>query len=242
MKDLTDPSEQKRREEKLAERKAALSAVLVCLAAMGIVFFIMYKEQVIRMMTDPKYARDLIRSVQPYGALVYVAVQAVQIIIVVIPGEPLELAAGYAFGAVTGSLLCLLGESLGSIAVLLMVRRFGHTIALHFFSEEKLERLKFLHYSPKKLLIFSIIFILPGSPKALLCYFAGLTDIDIHKLMIICTLGRIPAIVTSTIGGNAIGEKQYVLAAVLFLITAALSAASIAIYNYICERHNKDVQ
>ncbi|MBP5751025.1 MAG: TVP38/TMEM64 family protein [Firmicutes bacterium] len=242
MKDLPDPQMQTEHEKKQAERKAALSAFLVCLAAVAVVLFILYREQVIRMMTDPKYARDLIRSVQPYGALVYVAVQAIQIIIVVIPGEPLELAAGYAFGAVTGSLLCLLGESIGSIIVLLLVRRYGHSIALHFFSQERLDKLKFLHYSPKKLLIFSIIFILPGSPKALLCYFAGLTDIDIHKLMIICTLGRIPAIVTSTIGGNAIGEKQYVLAAVLFLITAALSAASIALYNYICERHGKDVE
>lgn len=242
MKDLPDPQMQTEHEKKQAERKAALSAFLVCLAAVAVVLFILYREQVIRMMTDPKYARDLIRSVQPYGALVYVAVQAIQIIIVVIPGEPLELAAGYAFGAVTGSLLCLLGESIGSIIVLLLVRRYGHSIALHFFSQERLDKLKFLHYSPKKLLIFSIIFILPGSPKALLCYFAGLTDIDIHKLMIICTLGRIPAIVTSTIGGNAIGEKQYVLAAVLFLVTAALSAASIALYNYICERHGKDVE
>ena len=242
MKDLPDPQMQTEHEKKQAERKAALSAFLVCLAAVAVVLFILYREQVIRMMTDPKYARDLIRSVQPYGALVYVVVQAIQIIIVVIPGEPLELAAGYAFGAVTGSLLCLLGESIGSIIVLLLVRRYGHSIALHFFSQERLDKLKFLHYSPKKLLIFSIIFILPGSPKALLCYFAGLTDIDIHKLMIICTLGRIPAIVTSTIGGNAIGEKQYVLAAVLFLVTAALSAASIALYNYICERHGKDVE
>ena len=242
MKDLPDPQMQTEHEKKQAERKAALSAILVCLAAVAVVLFILYREQVIRMMTDPKYARDLIRSVQPYGALVYVVVQAIQIIIVVIPGEPLELAAGYAFGAVTGSLLCLLGESIGSIIVLLLVRRYGHSIALHFFSQERLDKLKFLHYSPKKLLIFSIIFILPGSPKALLCYFAGLTDIDIHKLMIICTLGRIPAIVTSTIGGNAIGEKQYVLAAVLFLVTAALSAASIALYNYICERHGKDVE
>ena len=242
MKDLPDPQKQTEHEKKQAERKAALSAFLVCLAAVAVVLFILYREQVIRMMTDPKYARDLIRSVQHYGALVYVLLQAIQIIIVVIPGEPLELAAGYAFGVVTGSLLCLLGESIGSIIVLLLVRRYGHSIALHFFSQERLDKLKFLHYSPKKLLIFSIIFILPGSPKALLCYFAGLTDIDIHKLMIICTLGRIPAIVTSTIGGNAIGEKQYVLAAVLFLVTAALSAASIALYNYICERHGKDVE
>ena len=113
MKDLPDPQMQTEHEKKQAERKAALSAFLVCLAAVAVVLFILYREQVTRMMTDPKYARDLIRSVQPYGALVYVAVQAIQILIVFIPGEPLELAAGYAFGAVWGSLLCLLGESIG---------------------------------------------------------------------------------------------------------------------------------
>ena len=229
-------------ERKLSERKALIAAILVWVVVLGVTFCVLYKEQIIRMMTDPNYVRNAIRSIQPYGALVYVVVQAIQIVLVVIPGEPLELAAGYAFGAIPGSLLCLLGESIGSIAVLLLVRKFGRSIALLFFSEKRLDSLKFLHYSPKRLLIFSIIFILPGSPKALLCYFAGLTDIDIHKLMIICTLGRIPAIVTSTIGGDAIGEQQYVLAAVLFLVTAALSAASIALYNYICARHGKDVK
>lgn len=242
MKELPDPPKKTEREEKRAERKAALTALLGCAAVVGAVVCILCKDQIFRMMTDPAYARDLIRSVHPYGAIVYVAVQAMQIVIVLVPGEPLELAAGYAFGAVMGSLLCLLGEGLGSIAVLLLVRRYGHNAALHFFSQERLDRLKFLHYSPKKLLIFSIIFILPGSPKALLCYFAGLTDIDIHKLMIICTLGRIPAIITSTIGGNAIGNRSYLLAAVLFLVTAALSAASIALYNYICEKHSKGTE
>ena len=128
------------------------------------------------------------------------------------------------------------------MAVLLAVRKFGRKIALLFFSEERLDRLKFLHYSPKRLFIFAVIFMLPASPKALLCYFAGLTDIDIHKLLIICTLGRIPAIVTSTISGSAIGDRKYLFALVLILITAVLSAISIAVYNYICERHGKDVK
>ena len=224
-------------ERKLAERKAVIAAFLLWAAVLSVTFCIIYKEQIVRTMTDPEYVRNAIRSVQPYGALVYIVLQAIQILIVFIPGEPLELAAGYAFGSIPGTLLCLLGESIGSIAVLLLVRRFGREIALLFFPEERLQRLRFLHYSPKRLLIFAVIFILPGSPKALLCYFAGLTDIDIHKLMIICTLGRIPAIVTSTIGGDAIGEQRYLMAAVLFLITAALSAASIAIYNYLCEKH-----
>ena len=237
-----DPPKISDEERKLQERKAAISSIVILLITMGGVFCALHYEEILRMMTDPNYARDIIRQVQPYGALVYVAVQAIQIVIVVIPGEPLELAAGYAFGAVQGSLLCLLGESIGSLIVLFLVRRFGRSIALLFFSEEKLESLKFLHYSPRRLLIYAIIFILPGSPKALLCYFAGLTDIDIHKLMIICTLGRIPAIVTSTISGNALGNQRYVLAIVLVLATLAVSIGSIAVYNAICARHDKDVK
>ena len=228
--------------EKRNERKVKAAALIFLVIAVGLTFCIVYFDSLKRMGTDPAYARAWLAARQPYGALVYVLLQALQIIFVVVPGEPFELAAGYAFGAVNGSLLCLLGESIGSVAVLLAVRKFGRKIALLFFSEERLDRLKFLHYSPKRLFIFAVIFMLPASPKALLCYFAGLTDIDIHKLLIICTLGRIPAIVTSTISGSAIGDRKYLFALVLILITAVLSAVSIAVYNYICERHGKDVK
>ncbi|MBQ2218585.1 MAG: TVP38/TMEM64 family protein, partial [Firmicutes bacterium] len=174
--------------EKRNERKVKAAALIFLVIAVGLTFCIVYFDSLKRMGTDPAYARAWFAARQPYGALVYVLLQALQIIFVVVPGEPFELAAGYAFGAVNGSLLCLLGESIGSVAVLLAVRKFGRKIALLFFSEERLDRLKFLHYSPKRLFIFAVIFMLPASPKALLCYFAGLTDIDIHKLLIICTL------------------------------------------------------
>ena len=202
--------------EKRNERKVKAAALIFLVIAVGLTFRIVYFDSLKRMGTDPAYARAWFAARQPYGALVYVLLQALQII--------------------------FLGESIGSVAVLLAVRKFGRKIALLFFSEERLDRLKFLHYSPKRLFIFAVIFMLPASPKALLCYFAGLTDIDIHKLLIICTLGRIPAIVTSTISGSALGDQRYLFAVVVILITAVLSAASIAIYNYICERHGKDVK
>ena len=185
--------------------------------------------------------RSWFRAHEPYGALVYCLVTVVQILLAFLPGEPLELAAGYAFGAVKGSLLCLLAEGIGSILVLLLVRRFGPGLVRLFFSEEQLERLKFLHYSPKRLLLFAIIFMVPGTPKDLLCYFAGLTDIDLVKLIIICTVGRIPSVVTSTLGGSAIGDRSYVFAIAVFAVTAVLSVAGIAVYNHICAKHgNKE--
>ena len=223
--------------EKRKERKAAAAAIAFMAIAVGLTFCVLYFGSLKRMAKDPVYAREWFMSHHPYGGLVYCLLAIVQIFAAFIPGEPLELAAGYAFGSVQGTLVCLLAEAIGSVIVLLLVRRFGLPVVRLFFSDEQLERLKFLHYSPKRLLLFAIIFMMPGTPKDLLCYFAGLTDIDMTKLIIICTLGRIPSVVTSTLGGNAIGDRKYLFAVVVFAVTAALSLAGIAVYNRICAKH-----
>ena len=224
-------------EKQKNDRKAKAAAVIILVAAIGLTFCVLYSGSLKRMATDPVYAREWFSSHHPYSALVYCLLTIVQIFAAFIPGEPLELAAGYAFGTVKGSLLCLLAEGAGSVIVLLLVRKFGPSVVRLFFTDEQLDKLKFLHYSPKRLLLFAIIFMMPGTPKDLLCYFAGLTDIDLTKLIIICTLGRIPSVVTSTLGGSAIGDRKYLFAVIVFAVTAALSLAGIAIYNHICAKH-----
>ncbi len=85
---------------------------------------------------------------------------------------------------------------------------------------------------------------IPGTPKDLLSYFAGLTDVKIPVWLIICSLGRFPSIITSTIGGDAIGTKNYMLAVAVFVITMVISIAGILVYKYICKKNEKpsDIQ
>ena len=61
------------------------------------------------------------------------------------------------------------------------VRRFGRELVEVFFPKEKIESLRFLQSSPKRDLLFWIVFVVPGTPKDLLCYFAGLTDLSWGK-------------------------------------------------------------
>lgn len=56
-----------------------------------------------------------------------------QVLVAIIPGEPLEIAGGYAFGAVWGTVLCLLGAFLGSAAVFAVVRKWGVPLVEVFF-------------------------------------------------------------------------------------------------------------
>lgn len=186
---------------------------------------------IIRLAKTPDKFRLWVSDKGAFGPLIFIAIVIFQIVVAFMPGEPFELVAGYAFGALNGTVLCFIGEALGSIIVLLLVRRYGIRLLEIFFSKEKIEGLKFLHTSNKRTMIFTILFLLPGTPKDLLCYFAGLTDIPMGLLMFICVLCRFPSIITSTLGGDALGTGNYIGAIIVFAITFAISLVGILIYN-----------
>lgn len=193
----------------------------------------------VRFASQPEQFRQWVDGHGLMGCAAYVGMVFLQVVVAVIPGEPLEISGGYAFGAARGSLLCLLGAFLGSVAVFALVRRFGRELVDIFFPREKLENLKFLQSSPKRDVLFWLVFMVPGTPKDLLCYFAGLTDLSWGKWLLLCTVGRLPSVLTSTIGGDALGVKDYQFAVLVFAATLAVSAVGLLIYRALCRRHQR---
>ena len=159
-----------------------------------------------------------------------------QILIAFIPGEPLEIVAGYVFGTMKGTVLCLAAASIGSIVVLFLVRKFGKALLEIYFDKEKIESLSFLQSSERKIVIFLILFLVPGTPKDLLCYYGGLTDISLPLLIFICTVCRFPSIITSTVGGDALGTGQYAFAVIVFAVTAVVSFLGILVYKRLSKK------
>ena len=161
-------------------------------------------------------------------------------IIAFIPGEPLEILGGYAFGTIEGTLLFLISSTIGSVLIFLLVRKFGMRFAEIFFTKEKLQSLNFLKSSSKKNYLFFIIYALPGTPKDLLSYFAGFTDMKLSVWLFICTVGRLPSLITSIIGGSALGTKNYTSAIIVFAVTAVISGLGLLIYNKISKKRGND--
>ncbi len=192
----------------------------------------------LRFARQPELFRAWVNAHGLWGKVAYVGMVILQVIVAIIPGEPLEISGGYAFGAAWGSVLCLLGAALGSILVFLLVRRWGTALVEVFFPAEKLRSLRFLQSSPKRDALFWLIFTVPGTPKDLLCYFAGLTDLRFSKWLLICTVGRIPSILTSTVGGDALGTKDYRFALLVFALTLLVSGIGWLIYRGICRYHD----
>lgn len=213
------------------DKKKIIVGILMIIAAIVIVLVCIFVGiPLVRLAGEPEKFREWVDSKGMWGPVLYIALVVFQILIAFIPGEPLEIAAGYVFGTFKGTLLCITAASIGSIIVILMVRKFGKAILELYFDKEKIESLKFLQSSDKKIVIFLILFIVPGTPKDLLCYYGGLTDISLPLLIFICTVCRFPSIITSTVGGDALGTGQYLFAVIVFAVTAVVSLIGILIY------------
>lgn len=213
----------------------------------AIVFFIIFMVAVfwlagrpmIQFVEDPDQYRAWIDGKGLWGQISFVAMFFFQVVVAIIPGEPLEICAGYAFGAVEGTILSTIGIALGSAAVFMLVRTLGVKLVEVFFSVEKIRSMRFLRESRKRNTLAFIIMLIPGTPKDLISYFAGLTDMKLSEWLIITTVARIPSVVTSTLGGNALAEQNYLSAVIVFAVTAVISIIGIAIYNRISRRREE---
>ena len=222
-------------------KQKKIISVLVLVLFLGFSALVAYfiGKPMISLVSEPEKFRAWVESRGNWGRLIFIGMMVFQVLIALVPGEPLEIGAGYAFGAAEGTILCVIGVTLGSLLVFGLVRRFGMRLVEVFFDTGKIKKLKFLQNEKRLDLITFLVFFLPGTPKDLLTYFVGVTDIKLSKFILIVSVARLPSIITSTVGGSALGIGKYELAVIVFGVTIAASLLGLFIYNRICKHRAK---
>jgi len=168
--------------------------------------------------------------IEGWGAvapLVFMGVQAIQVIVFAIPGEVVQIAGGYLFGGWVGILLSLSGILLGSTVALFLSRWLGRQFVAAVVPRAQLERMEKLLESRSSQIVFFLLFLIPGVPKDILCYLAGLTPMSLLFFLGISTLGRLPGIVGSSIIGGAARSSRWVALAMLSVAAILLFAAGL---------------
>ncbi len=216
----------------------SIICILICIVFMAAIA-VFIGGPIIEFAEDPDAFRAWVDSSGFLGRVLFVGMVVLQVLVAFIPGEPIELAAGYAFGFIEGSILALLGFVIGSWIVFALVRKFGMKLVEVFFDKKKIDEIKFLQNPRKTKVISFILMVIPGTPKDMLSYFAGLTKLTTKEWLTIVAIGRLPSLLTSTLTGAAAGEQQYLLSAVSLVVTLIISAAGIVYYRHICKQEHE---
>ncbi|MDA8426481.1 MAG: TVP38/TMEM64 family protein [Treponema sp.] len=206
-------------------RLALVAFPLFILLVLAVV--VVFRNELFGLFRDREAVRAWIAARGAWGAAAFIGLQILQVVIFVIPGEIVQVAGGYVFGFWQGTLLSLVGITIGSVVNFLAGRLLGRPFVESIFAKEKIEAVEKATGSGKAAAGFFLLFVIPGIPKDVLCYVAGMTALGFPSFMAVSMLGRLPGILGSSLIGSAAYDQNYRAALVVLIIASVLFFAGL---------------
>ena len=183
---------------------------------------------IVRLYVDKHFLKQTLREWGVLAPVVFMALQALQVVVSPIPGEATGILGGYLFGQSLGLLYSTIGLTLGSVAAFAIGRWLGAHSVKNLVSPETWNRLGFIVEAEGAVLCF-IIYLIPGLPKDIVCYLFGISPMPLWVFALVSGLGRIPGTwVLSAQGAHtAAGDYRQAI-----LVTAMAVAVALPLYYY----------
>ena len=180
---------------------------------------------------------DVVAFLEKYetqSIFVYIGLQIVQIVISIIPGQVFQMAAGYIYGFWPALLFAMTGALLGTTLSFMLAKVLGRDFLHIFFGEEKMSYYIEQLNSKKMYVIVFFLYLIPGIPKDMVSYAAGVSEIKFKPFIIISALGRLPGMIGCLLMGDMMMEENY---------TGAVIIGVFAVFTFcICIAFRKKIQ
>ncbi len=198
-----------------------------------------FGRELVGIIRDPLEFKAWLGKFGPYDELVFILIRSVQTMIKIIPAEPLEIGSGYAWGTWLGMLYCLTGNFIGTLIILALTRRFGRAFVECFLPANNLQLISLFQNSKKIYALLFFFYLIPGSPKDGLTYLVGLMNVKVVPFLVLTFIARIPSVISSTLCGQKLSEKDYFWSVAIFVATFVLALIGGFIYKKYTDRKMK---
>ena len=182
----------------------------------------------VRLYLDKRFLKQTLREWGALAPVIFIGLQALQVIIAPIPGELTGILGGYIFGEWVGLFYSTIGLTLGSVVAFAVGRWLGAHYVQRLVSPDVWRRLGFIVEAEGVILCF-VIFLIPGLPKDMACYLFGLSPMPFWVFAVVSTLGRIPGTWILSAQGAHTASGDYVE---VILLTALVVALALPLYYY----------
>lgn len=247
-----DLNKKELRKKKYKKLLAYLKFGLLLVILVGVPLYIFFfQKDWITSMSSIENVQKYFEKYETETVFIYIAAQIVQIVICIIPGQGLQFAAGYIYGFWLGFLYSIIGAAIGSIITYYLAKVLGRDFIHIIFDEAKINNLLAKLNSKRGVILVFLIFLIPGIPKDLCNYAAGISDIKLKPFLLVSLLGRSPGMMGSLLIGRQIMNGGYTsviiigVIAVLFFILGVIFRKKINIlldtgYDKIAKLQNND--
>lgn len=189
-----------------------LAGIPALAAVAGLVWLMAsHGAEILAIIASKEAVGHWLESWGPLAPLAYMGLQILQIVIFVIPGEVVQIAAGYFFGVGPGFLYAIAGAAAGTVICYGAARVLGMAFVTRLFGEDKTRSFEGFLSTPRAMVAFFLLFLIPGIPKDMLCYVGGLSRVRLPVFLGLSLLGRTPALLASIVAGDAAASGNWPL-------------------------------
>jgi len=182
----------------------------------------------VRLYSDKHFLKETLHGWGILAPLIFIALQALQVIMAPIPGDITGLLGGFLFGEWLGLFYSTIGLTLGSVAAFGVGRWLGAHYVRTLVSQQTWDKMGFIIEAEGTILCF-IIFLIPGLPKDMVCYLFGMSPMPLWVFTLVSTLGRFPGTWVLSAQGAHTAAGDYLE---VILLTAIVFAVALPLYYY----------
>lgn len=170
-----------------------------------------------------------IESFHPYDDIVFIVIQIFQVLVAgALPAEISGVIGGYLYGPVVGTIYSTIGLSIGSWLAFILSRVFGMPLVRRLLNPIILDKYDHFIEARGPLVCFTL-FLIPGFPKAALCYIIGLSQMNIWTFIAVSTVGRLFGTILLSLTGDSVRTMRIM---VLFIIFSLVAIFYLLVYFY----------
>jgi uncharacterized membrane protein YdjX (TVP38/TMEM64 family) len=198
----------------------AFPLLIAALVAVAVVFW----KPLVAFFGSPERIGSWVKGAGIVAPLAFMLIQIIQVVVFVIPGEVAQIAGGYLFGPFLGTVYSIIGITVGSVVNFVLGRKLGVPFVTGLFGAEKTEKFETLTSSPKAQVGFFLLFVVPGIPKDILCYVAGISRMRLPAFLAVSMIGRLPGIIGSSWIGSSAEKGNWTVTIVIAVVAIVLFA------------------
>ena len=172
------------------------------------VAYLLYVSNLFDLFINRRHMVSFIKEHRAYAALLFIGLQALQVVAAPVPGEVTGFAGGIIFGPVWGVVYSTIGLTIGSWSAFMLARLLGRPLVERMVSLETIQRYDYV-MKHKGLWLAFLMFLIPGFPKDFLCYLLGLGHMRHRDFLLISATGRLLGTILLTMGGTYFRDARY---------------------------------
>ena len=175
---------------------------------------------IVRLYRDKSFLKETVASWGWLAPVVFMLIQALQVIISPIPGEVTGPVGGALFGTTWGLVYSTIGLTVGTLVCFWIGRAWGEPFVRPWLSDHNWNRMNFIIEAEGAILCF-ILYLIPGFPKDIISYLFGISPIPFWVFAVVSTAGRLPGTWIGSYFGAHVAEQRYIYAIVFIALVFA---------------------